>query len=67
MIIDTPAHIYSPDEAAYPTRDDPYRPPPGTGDPDHLRIFQEELGLSSAEQSAILGDTAQKLWFDPLN
>lgn len=29
----------------------------------HLAIFQEHLGLSAAEQTAILGDTAMGLWF----
>jgi L-fuconolactonase len=29
----------------------------------HLRIFREELGLSEREQAAILGDTAERLWF----
>jgi len=67
MIIDTHAHIYSPDETAYPTIDDPYRPPAGTGDHDHLRAFQKELGLLSTEQSEILGDLAQTLWLGPLD
>ncbi len=29
----------------------------------HLAIFQGHLGLSEAEKTAILGDTATKLWF----
>jgi len=29
----------------------------------HVRIFTHELGLSTAEQEAILGKTASKLWF----
>ena len=48
MIIDTHAHIYSPDETAYPTIDDPYRPPPGTGDPDHLRAEMQAAGVDRA-------------------
>ena len=48
MIIDTHAHIYSPDEAVYPTIDDPYRPPPGTGDPDHLRSEMQAAGVDHA-------------------
>jgi predicted TIM-barrel fold metal-dependent hydrolase len=31
MIIDSHAHIYSPDESAYPAIMDPYRPPAGRG------------------------------------
>ena len=30
---------------------------------DHLRIFQEDLGLNTEEQTAILGGTAECLWF----
>ena len=30
---------------------------------DHLRIFQEDLGLNPEEQTAILGGTAECLWF----
>jgi predicted TIM-barrel fold metal-dependent hydrolase len=29
----------------------------------HLRIFTHEMGLSAAEQEAILGKTAMRLWF----
>jgi predicted TIM-barrel fold metal-dependent hydrolase len=29
----------------------------------HLRIFREELGLTESEQTAILGGTAERLWF----
>jgi predicted TIM-barrel fold metal-dependent hydrolase len=29
----------------------------------HLEIFQEHLGLSALEKSAILGETAMRLWF----
>jgi L-fuconolactonase len=32
----------------------------------HLRIFQEELGLDAAAKAAILGETAYRLWFEPL-
>ena len=32
----------------------------------HLRIFQEELGLDGAAQREILGATAHRLWFEPL-
>jgi len=30
---------------------------------EHLRIFKQELGLSQAEQDAVLGGTAERLWF----
>ena len=30
----------------------------------HLDIFDQQMGLSKAERSAILGETALKLWFD---
>ena len=30
----------------------------------HLDIFDQQIGLSKAEKSAILGETALKLWFD---
>ncbi|MDP6778484.1 MAG: amidohydrolase family protein, partial [Candidatus Latescibacteria bacterium] len=30
---------------------------------EHLALFTDELGLSSAEQEAILGGTATQLWF----
>ncbi len=31
---------------------------------EHLRIFKQELGLTQAEQNAILGGTAARLWFE---
>lgn len=30
---------------------------------DHLNMFRDEIGLSSAELKSILSDTAEKLWF----
>jgi predicted TIM-barrel fold metal-dependent hydrolase len=45
MIVDTHAHIYSPDEAAYPPIEQPYRPPAGTGSPEHLRREMEAAGV----------------------
>jgi len=36
-VIDTHAHIYHPDETAYPMIEDPSRPPEGTGTIEHLR------------------------------
>ena len=32
----------------------------------HLKIFTHKLGLDDAAKSAVLGKTAQRLWFDPL-
>ena len=48
MIVDTHAHIYSPDEAAYPTIEDPLRPPEGTGAPEHLQREMEAGGVDRA-------------------
>jgi hypothetical protein len=30
----------------------------------HLDLFRGELGLSEGEQAAILGGTAERLWFN---
>jgi predicted TIM-barrel fold metal-dependent hydrolase len=35
----------------------------GTSYRQNLKLFTEELGLSQAEQEAILGTTALRLWF----
>ena len=32
----------------------------------HLRIFTHELGLDEKTRRAILGETAYRLWFEPL-
>jgi predicted TIM-barrel fold metal-dependent hydrolase len=45
MIVDTHAHIYSPDETAYPPIEKPYRPPAGTGSPEHLRREAAAAGV----------------------
>jgi len=45
MIIDTHAHIYSPDERTYPPIEKPYRPPAGTGSPEHLRREMQAAGV----------------------
>lgn len=37
LIVDTHAHIYSPDEEKYPTRDEPLRPPGGKASLEDLR------------------------------
>lgn len=48
MIVDTHAHIYSPDEATYPTIERPYRPPPGAGTPEGLRGEMAGAGVQRA-------------------
>lgn len=48
MIIDTHAHIYSPDEIRYPPIDKPFRPPKGKGSLDHLRSESRQNGVSAA-------------------
>ncbi|HEU5317189.1 MAG TPA: amidohydrolase family protein [Chloroflexota bacterium] len=45
MIVDTHAHIYSPDEVAYPVIEKPYRPPAGAGSPEHLREEMRKAGV----------------------
>ena len=45
MIVDTHAHIYSPDESAYPVIEKPYRPPAGTGTPERLREEMRKAGV----------------------
>jgi L-fuconolactonase len=45
VIVDTHAHIYSPDEAAYPPIEKPFRPPVGTGSPEHLRREARAAGV----------------------
>ena len=46
LIIDCHAHIYGEDEQRYPTVEDPYRPPAGTGTVDHLRREMQVAGVS---------------------
>ena len=48
MIIDTHAHIYSSDEQNYPPISDPYKPPSGTGDTNHLRDEMTKAGVDRA-------------------
>jgi predicted TIM-barrel fold metal-dependent hydrolase len=45
VIVDTHAHIYSPDEVVYPPIDKPYRPPEGKGTPERLRVVSREAGV----------------------
>ncbi|MGI8422903.1 MAG: amidohydrolase family protein [Chloroflexota bacterium] len=48
MIVDTHAHIYSPDEATYPVIEKPHRPPAGTGAPERLRREMAAAGVDRA-------------------
>jgi len=45
LIIDCHAHIYGEDESAYPTVDEPLRPPTGTGTVKHLRQQMQAAGV----------------------
>jgi predicted TIM-barrel fold metal-dependent hydrolase len=45
LIIDCHAHIYGEDEKKYPTIDNPYRPPKGTGRLVHLRREMQAAGV----------------------
>ena len=45
MIVDTHAHVYSADEAAYPPIEKAYRPPAGTGGPERLRQEAQAAGV----------------------
>jgi L-fuconolactonase len=45
LIIDCHAHIYGTDEEKYPTIEDPYRPPKGTGTVAHLHSVMKEAGV----------------------
>ena len=48
QIVDTHAHIYHPDETAYPMKPDPHRPPPETGTALHLRKEMHKAGVRHA-------------------
>src|SRR5437867_4427040 len=45
LIIDTHAHIYSPDEKRYPPIEKPLRPPSGKGSLEHLRRESQANGV----------------------
>ena len=45
LVIDTHAHLYSPDEGRYPPRPNPARPPQGTGTIEHLRREMKSNGV----------------------
>ena len=48
LIVDTHAHLFSPDEYRYPPKEDPSRPPAGTGTLDHLRREMNIAGVTGA-------------------
>lgn len=48
MIVDAHAHVYSPDEQTYPTVEQPYRPPAGTGTTERLREEMRAAGVDAA-------------------
>ncbi|MGE3821546.1 MAG: amidohydrolase, partial [Isosphaeraceae bacterium] len=48
LVIDCHAHIYSEDENAYPTIENPYRPPAGKGTVSHLLREMKANGVSRA-------------------
>jgi predicted TIM-barrel fold metal-dependent hydrolase len=54
LIIDCHAHIYSSDESKYPTIDNPFRPPVGTGTTVHLRqqLAAASVGFATAVQTS---------------
>lgn len=48
LIVDTHAHLFSPDEYRYPPRPNPSRPPEGTGTLDHLHREMNKAGVRAA-------------------
>jgi predicted TIM-barrel fold metal-dependent hydrolase len=48
LILDTHAHIYSPDETRYPPIDEPLRPPGGKGSLEDLRQESQANGVAGA-------------------
>ncbi len=48
LIIDAHPHIYSEDERTYPTIENPYRPPEGTGTVEHLKREMAACGVTKA-------------------
>ncbi len=47
LVVDTHAHLFSPDEDTYPPRENPSRPPEGTGTIAHLRREMAGAGVSA--------------------
>lgn len=58
-VVDTHAHIYSEDEAHYPMRSDPYRPPSGKGTLAHLR---QELRANGVYRVVMVHTSTAYLW-----
>jgi L-fuconolactonase len=54
LIVDCHAHVYSADESLYPPIANPYRPPAGTGTPEHLRkqLAAAGVGFATAIQTS---------------
>jgi Tat protein secretion system quality control protein TatD with DNase activity len=48
VVVDSHVHLYSPDEAKYPSIKDPLRPPLGTGSLVHLQDEMKNNGVSHA-------------------
>ncbi|MBI3974526.1 MAG: amidohydrolase family protein [Chloroflexi bacterium] len=59
MIVDTHAHIYCPDETTYPPIERPYRPPAGTGSPEHL---QREMLAAGVDKVMMVQTTTFYGW-----
>jgi predicted TIM-barrel fold metal-dependent hydrolase len=59
VIVDAHAHIYSPDEARYPTRENPLRPPRGTGSPAHLI---DEMKANGVDKVLMVQTTTFYAW-----
>ena len=59
MIVDTHAHIYSPDQTAYPTISEPLRPPRGTGSPEHLR---QEMQNADVDRAVLIQTSTFYRW-----
>jgi predicted TIM-barrel fold metal-dependent hydrolase len=59
MIVDTHAHVYSPDEVAYPPISEPLRPAVGTGSPEHL---QEEMKASGVDRAVLIQTSSFYRW-----
>ncbi len=48
LVIDTHAHLFSPDEEKYPPRENPSRPPAGKGTIEHLQSEMKANGVDGA-------------------
>jgi L-fuconolactonase len=59
MIVDTHAHIYSPDEATYPVIEKPYRPPTGAGTPE---LLHQEMRAAGVDRAMLVQTTTFYGW-----